>query len=258
MNEKLKAFERLLIIMDDLRSKCPWDKKQTLETLRTLTVEETYELSDAILNNDINEIKKELGDLMLHIVFYSKIASETNDFDISDVLNSVCEKNIFRHPHVYSDSNFDDAEEVSKNWEELKLKEKDGNKKVLGGIPTHLPSMIKAKRIQDKVRSVGFDWEYKEQVWDKVEEEFNELKHEIKDMNKEKMTSEFGDLFFSLVNAARLYGINPDDALEMTNRKFINRFEYLENETIKKGKSLKKMSLDSMNKIWNEAKKYYK
>ena len=254
MDKRLIAFERLLQIMDDLRTQCPWDMKQTIESLRMLTIEETYELSEAIQDGNMQEIKKELGDLLLHIVFYSKIGSEKKEFDITDVIDHICEKLVYRHPHIYGDVVVANADDVSKNWEELKLKEKGGNKTVLGGLPKGLPSIIKAKRIQDKARGVGFDWDEKEQIWDKVNEEIQELKDEIAVMDKEKMEAEFGDVFFSLINAARLYGINPDDALEKTNKKFIQRFNYLEQQTIAKGKSLKEMNVDQMNVYWNEAK----
>ena len=254
MKDKIKAFEKILKIMDDIRERCPWDKEQTYESLRTLTIEETYELADAVLENDETGIKKELGDLFLHIIFYSKIASEKNQFDIGDVINALAEKLIYRHPHVFGDTNVSDQEDVKKNWEELKLKEKGNGGKVLSGIPNSLPAMIKALRMQDKARGVGFDWEYKEQVWDKVREELNEFEEEVKKANKEKMESEFGDLMFSLINAARLYGINPDDALEKTNKKFLKRFNFLEDNTIKKGLSLKDMSLDEMEAIWQKAK----
>jgi XTP/dITP diphosphohydrolase len=254
MEDKLKAFERLLNIMDELREKCPWDREQTFETIRNLTIEETYELADAILENDKKEIKKELGDLLLHIVFYSKIGSETNDFDIKDVANAICDKLIFRHPHVFGDTDVkNDPEIVKANWEELKKRE--GNKSVLSGVPNSLPALIKANRVQEKVRAVGFDWDEREQIWDKVEEELGELKTEIADMNKEKMEQEFGDLMFSLVNAARLYDIDPETALERTNKKFIKRFHYLEKETLNKGRSLKEMNLDEMNEIWEKAKR---
>lgn len=255
MQKKKDAFERLLNIMDELREKCPWDKKQTFETLRHLTVEETYELADAILKNDPVEIKKELGDLLLHIVFYAKIGSETNDFDIVDVINHVCEKLIYRHPHIFGDVTVANATEVAQNWEQLKLKEKGGNKRVLAGVPSALPSMIKAHRIQDKARGVGFDWDEKEQVWDKVREELSELEHEVKEGNKQKMDEEFGDFMFSMINAARLYGIDPEAALERTNMKFIRRFNYLEDQTIKKGQSMIEMSLEEMDVHWNEAKR---
>ena len=253
--EKLREFERLLDILDELRIKCPWDKEQTFDSLRTLTIEETFELTDAIIDNNVKAIEKELGDLLLHIVFYAKIGSETNDFDIYDVCKSLNEKLIYRHPHVFSNVEADNSEKVMENWESLKLKEKGGNKSVLAGVPLSLPALIKAYRVQDKVRSVGFDWEEKEQVWDKVLEEFSELKEEINKMDEDKMEAEFGDLFFSLVNAARLYGINPENALERTNRKFINRFNYLESKTIAQGKDLKSMSLAEMDEIWDEAKR---
>lgn len=255
MDKRLKAFERLLDIMDELREKCPWDQKQTYETLRKLTIEETYELAEAIVKGDPNEIKKELGDLILHIVFYSKIGSEKGEFDISDVINNICEKLIYRHPHIYSDVKVNSASEVMENWEKLKLKEPQRKKSVLEGVPTSLPALIKANRIQEKVRGVGFDWEVKEQVWDKVDEELHEFREEIKNLSKEKMEAEFGDLMFSIINAARLYDIDPELALERTNRKFIKRFNYLEDHTLKKGISLHDMSLDEMNKIWEKAKK---
>jgi MazG family protein len=251
--EKLDAFGRLLDIMDELRSKCPWDKEQTFESIRNNTIEEAYELADAILNNDLVHIKKELGDLLLHIVFYSKMGSETNTFDIKDVSDAISQKLIFRHPHVFGDTDVkNNPETVKKNWEELKIKE--GNPSVLGGVPQSLPALIKANRIQEKARAVGFDWDERDQVWDKVEEELAELKVEIEHRDKEKIISEFGDLFFSLVNAARLYNVDPETALERTNRKFINRFNYLESKTIKQGHKLKNMTLDEMNEIWEEAK----
>ncbi|MDP4209725.1 MAG: nucleoside triphosphate pyrophosphohydrolase [Bacteroidota bacterium] len=256
MNDKLKAFERLLNIMDELREKCPWDQKQTIESLRHLTIEETYELADAIVENDLSDIRKELGDILLHIVFYAKIASETNEFDITDVINGLCEKLIFRHPHVFGEVTVKDDEEVKTNWESLKLKE--GNKSILAGVPKSLPALVKAHRIQDKVRSAGFDWEKRYQIWDKVKEEFNELQTEIERMDQEKMEAEFGDLMFSMVNAARLYDIDPEMALERTNKKFIKRFNYLEEQTIKKGRSLHDMSLDEMNEVWEMAKKFDK
>ncbi|MCD8265063.1 MAG: nucleoside triphosphate pyrophosphohydrolase [Tannerellaceae bacterium] len=252
--EKMEAFGRLLDILDELREKCPWDRKQTNESLRTNTIEETYELCEALMQNKSNEIKKELGDLLLHVIFYAKIADEKGDFDISDVCNSLCEKLIYRHPHVFGDDNADTAKKVEQSWEQLKLKEKGGNKTVLEGVPASLPSIVKAHRIQDKARNVGFDWEKREQVWDKVMEEFSELKTEIQHMDADKMEAEFGDLFFSLINAARLYKINPDNALERTNQKFIRRFNYLEEKTIQAGRSLKEISLEDMDKIWNEAK----
>jgi len=255
LNQKLEAFSRLLKIMDELREQCPWDSVQTKESLRTLTIEETYELSEAIQNNDWEEIKKELGDVLLHIVFYAKIGNEKQKFDIADVIHSISEKLIYRHPHIYGDLKVANKKEVSENWEQLKLKEKDGNKSVLSGIPKSVPSTIKAFRLQDKARGVGFDWDKKEQVWDKVDEELNELKAEIQKNDKEKMEEEFGDFLFSIINAARMYGINPDNALEKTNRKFINRFNYLESQTIKKGKSLQDMNLEEMDFYWNEAKK---
>ncbi len=254
LSEKLQQFERLLEIMTELRSKCPWDKEQTFESLRTLTIEETYELADAIIRDDKKEIRKELGDILLHIVFYAEMGNETQDFDIHDVCEGLCEKLIYRHPHIFAEVEAETSEAVMQNWESLKLKEKGGNKSVLAGVPDSLPALIKAHRIQDKARSVGFDWEHREQVWDKVQEEFNELKVEIEAMDKEKMEAEFGDLLFSLVNAARLYDINPENALERTNRKFISRFNYLESKTITKGKDLKQMSLAEMDVIWDEAK----
>jgi XTP/dITP diphosphohydrolase len=255
MKEKLDAFARLLEIMDELREKCPWDKEQTLESLRKLTIEETYELADAILNNDLNGIKKELGDLMLHIVFYAKIGSEKGAFDMADVLNSINEKLVYRHPHVFGDVDVANSREVLENWETLKLTEKGGNKRVLEGVPAALPALVKANRIQEKVSGVGFDWEYKEQVWDKVKEEINELSVEIDQVDQDKIEGEFGDLFFAMVNAARLYGIDPETALERTNLKFINRFNYLESETLQKGIDLKKMTLAEMDVIWDEAKR---
>lgn len=261
MNDRkaqLAAFERLLDVMDELRAKCPWDSKQTFQSIRPNTIEETYELCDALAKNDLPNIKKELGDVLLHIVFYSKIASETNDFDIADVCNTLCDKLIFRHPHVFGDMNAENAGQVETNWERIKMKEKDGNKSVLAGVPSALPSLIKAYRIQDKARNVGFDWAEREQVWGKVKEEFEELMVEIKNMDPKKQEEEFGDLLFSLINAARLYKINPDNALESTNAKFIRRFNYLEENTIKKGIDLKSMSLDDMNTIWNEAKQLEK
>jgi len=256
MDENLKAFEELLHIMDELRLKCPWDKKQTLESLRTLTIEETYELADAILKDDKQEIKKELGDLLLHIVFYAKIGSETNDFNIADVCKGISEKLIYRHPHIFADVQVADAREVEENWEQLKLKEKNGKGTVLEGVPQSLPAMVKANRIQDKVRGVGFDWEEKEQVWDKVKEEIAELEVEIKAGNQDKIEQEFGDLFFSLINTARLYGVNPENALERTNTKFTKRFNYLESQTISQGRNLKEMSLEEMDVIWEQAKQF--
>jgi len=253
--EKMEAFGRFLDILDELREKCPWDRKQTNDSLRPNTIEETYELCDALIKDDQNEICKELGDVLLHIAFYAKIASEKDQFDMADVCDRLCDKLIFRHPHVFGNVEANTAGQVSENWEQLKLKEKGGNKTVLSGVPSALPSLIKAYRIQDKARNVGFDWEQKEDVWAKVKEEFNELQVEIAEMDKDKAEAEFGDLFFSLINAARLYKINPDNALERTNQKFIRRFNYLEEHTIKEGRSLKDLSLEEMDKFWNEAKK---
>lgn len=250
---QLEAFNRLLDIMDDLREKCPWDKKQTFESLRHLTIEETYELGDAILDNDKSEIKKELGDLLLHIVFYAKIGSETNDFDIADVANSICDKLIERHPHIYGDVVVEDEEEVKRNWEKLKLKE--GRKSVLEGVPKSLPALVKASRIQDKVKGVGFDWEESHQVWDKVQEELSELQEEVKAGNQEKMEAEFGDVLFSMINYARFLKINPEDALERTNKKFMKRFMYLESKAGELGKNLSDMSLAEMDVFWEEAKR---
>ncbi|MBP5135568.1 MAG: nucleoside triphosphate pyrophosphohydrolase [Paludibacteraceae bacterium] len=255
MEEKLQSFERLLNIMKELRAKCPWDKKQTFESLRENTIEETYELCDAIIKKDMPNIKKELGDLLLHIVFYAEMASETNDFDIKDVCDALCNKLVFRHPHVFGDGAAKTAQEVSETWEQIKLKEKDGNKTVLSGVPDALPALIKAHRIQDKARNVGFDWEERSQVWEKVKEEIDEVQAEIDRMDADKTEAEFGDLLFSVINAARLYKINPDNALERTNQKFIRRFNYLESKTIAQGISLKDMSLAEMDKIWDEAKK---
>ncbi len=252
--EKLKAFQRLLDVMDELRLKCPWDKKQTFESLRANTIEETYELCDAIMKKDMKDIRKELGDVLLHIVFYSKIASETDEFDIADVCNSLCEKLIFRHPHVFGEGAAKTAGEVEQTWEQIKRKEKDGNESVLSGVPDALPALIKAYRIQDKARNVGFDWQEKEQVWDKVKEELDELKVEVDRLDAEKMEEEFGDLMFSMINAARLYKINPENALEKCNQKFIRRFNYVESQTLKQGKELKDMPLEEMDRYWNEAK----
>jgi MazG family protein len=256
-NAKLKAFDRLLTIMDELRENCPWDKKQTMETLRHLTIEETYELSDSIIESNLQEIKKELGDLMLHNVFYARIASEQKAFDVADVLNSICEKLIERHPHVYGDVVANDEETVKANWEKIKLK--SGNKSVLAGVPKGLPSLVKAIRIQDKARGIGFDWEKKEQVWEKVEEEMQEFKKEFnaestESIDKEKATAEFGDLMFSLVNYARFINIDPEEALERTNIKFIKRFQYLETESAKDGKKMGHMTLAEMDEYWNRAK----
>jgi len=251
MEEKKKAFERLLIIMDELRAGCPWDMKQTMESLRHLTIEEVYELGDAILDGDHEEIKKEIGDILLHMVFYSKIGSEKNQFDIADSLNSICDKLISRHPHIYGDVKVQDEEEVKANWEKLKLKE--GKKSVLEGVPKSLPAMVKAQRIQDKARGVGFDWDNSDQVWEKVLEELEEFKQES-DSNSDKMEEEFGDLLFSMINFARFKGLNPEDALERTNKKFIFRFQYLETKSAADGKNLSEMSLEEMDKYWNEAK----
>ena len=251
--EQLKAFDRLLTIMDELRAQCPWDKKQTMESLRHLTIEETYELGDAILENDLAEIKKELGDLLLHIVFYSKIGSETEDFDIADVANSICDKLISRHPHIYGDVDVNDEEDVKRNWEKIKLKE--GKKSVLEGVPNGLPALVKANRIQDKVAGVGFDWEKPEQVWEKVKEELNELQTEVKDGDQSRIENEFGDVLFSMVNYARFLDINPENALERTNKKFSKRFIYLEQKAKDLNKSLSEMSLDEMDVFWEEAKK---
>jgi XTP/dITP diphosphohydrolase len=255
IEQKKQSFERILNIMDELRADCPWDSVQTKESLRTLTIEEVYELSEAIQQNNWDAIKKELGDVLLHLIFYSKIASEEKKFDIADVINSLAEKLIYRHPHIYGNTPVQNKEEVSQNWEELKLKEKDGNKSVLSGIPKAVPSIIKAFRLQDKARGVGFDWDEKEQVWEKVKEELNEFQYEMQNHHQEHAEEEFGDLLFSLINAARLYEINPDDALEKTNQKFIRRFNYLESKTIKIGKELKNMTLAEMDEIWDEAKK---
>lgn len=252
MDSKLEAFGRLLKIMDELRIKCPWDKKQTIESLRYLTIEETYELADAILEGDMNEIKGELGDLMLHLVFYSKIASETNDFDIEDVLHTVCDKLVERHPHVYGDISVDSEEEVKRNWEKIKLK--SGKKSVLDGVPKSLPAMVKATRIQEKARGVGFDWDNKEQVLSKVKEEIQELALEI-DSNSENIEDEFGDVLFSIINYARFVNIDPEMALEKTNKKFIKRFNYLEQESKKDGKDITQMTLAEMDEYWNRAKK---
>jgi MazG family protein len=252
----MDEFRRLLDIMDELRDKCPWDREQTLESLRKLTIEETYELGDAILKHDLNEIKKELGDLMLHIVFYAKIGSEKGAFDMGDVLEGINTKLVYRHPHVFGEVDVHgSSRQVEENWEALKLKEKGGNKRVLEGVPAAMPALVKANRIQEKASGVGFDWEHREQVWDKVKEEVNELGSEIEKVDKDKIEAEFGDLFFALVNAARLYDVDPEAALERTNLKFIRRFNYLESQTMLKGRSLKDMTLAEMDKIWDEAKK---
>jgi len=257
MDEKLKSFERLLNIMDELREKCPWDKKQTFQSLRKNSIEEVYELADAIIEGDFDEIKKEAGDILLHIVFYAKIGDELGHFNIKDIIDSLCDKLIYRHPHVFGDLDAKDSEAVKRNWEALKLKEKGREKKsVLHGVPRALPAMVKANRIQSKVKAVGFDWEQKEQVWEKVFEEINELKAEADKGDKVAFEKEFGDVFFSMINTARLYGIDPEAALEKTNKKFTKRFEYLESKTIAEGKSLHDMSLEDMDKIWEEAKKF--
>ncbi|MFY0687830.1 MAG: nucleoside triphosphate pyrophosphohydrolase [Cyclobacteriaceae bacterium] len=256
--KKLEAFDRLLTIMDELRENCPWDKKQTLESLRHLTIEETYELSDAILENDLEEVKKELGDLMLHMAFYARIGSEKQSFDMADVLNQVCEKLIRRHPHIYGDVKAEDEQTVKENWEKIKLKEK-GNKSVLGGVPNSLPALVKAMRIQEKARGVGFDWEKKEQVWEKVEEEMQEFRAEFdattdRPIDEQRAQSEFGDLLFSLINYARFVEINPEEALERTNKKFIKRFQYLESASKKEGKNISDMTLAEMDIYWEKAK----
>jgi XTP/dITP diphosphohydrolase len=254
-NKSLEEFNRLLKIIDELRVKCPWDMKQTNESLRKLTIEETYELADAIFAGSDEGIKNELGDLMLHIVFYAKIGSEKGTFTMADVLEGINTKLVYRHPHVFGDVKVSGASEVEENWEQLKIKENNGYKPVLSGVPSSLPAIVKANRIQEKVRGVGFDWENREQIWDKVLEEITELKEEIKNRNTDSIESELGDVLFSIINASRLYGIDPEAALEKTNRKFIKRFNYLEKETLTKGISLHDMSLDEMNVIWEEAKK---
>ena len=251
---QLQAFGRLLDILDELRAKCPWDKEQTNESLRPLTLEETYELSEALLEGNSEEVSKELGDILLHILFYAKIGSEKQEFDIQDVCEKLSSKLIYRHPHIFGDVQVADARQVEENWEKLKLKEKGGNRSVLAGVPEVLPSMIKAFRMQDKARGVGFDWDDRSQVWDKVREEFTELMVEVENMDAERMEDEFGDLFFSLINAARLYQINPDNALERVNKRFRKRFNYLEAQTIAQGRSLKDMTLAEMDVYWNEAK----
>ncbi len=253
--EKMEAFGRLLDVMDDLREKCPWDRKQTNESLRANTIEETFELCDAIIKDNKSDICKELGDVLLHIVFYAKIASETEEFDIADVCNKLCDKLIFRHPHVYGEAVANSAAEVAQTWEQIKQKEKDGNKTVLSGVPDALPSLIKAYRIQDKARNVGFDWQERREVWKKVKEEIGEFEVEVEHMEKEKATEEFGDVMFSLINAARLYKINPDNALEKTNQKFIKRFNYVEQKLKDAGKTFQDTTLEEMDKYWNEAKK---
>jgi MazG family protein len=253
MQEKKDAFERLLNIMDELRVKCPWDKKQTFETLRSLTIEETYELAEGIVNHNLDEIKKEVGDLLLHIVFYARLGNEEKAFDITDVINSLNEKLVYRHPHVFGTVEVADDIEVKKNWEHLKIKE--GNRTVLGGVPNSLPALIKASRIQEKVRAVGFDWDDRRQVWDKIKEEMTEVETEIKNADYDKLEQEFGDLLFSIVNACRLYEVDPETALERTNQKFTKRFNYLEQQTLQSGRNLKDMSLAEMDIIWEEAKK---
>ncbi len=251
----LASFSKLLDIMDELREKCPWDRKQTIDSLRYLTIEETYELSEAIVDRKYSELKKELGDLTLHIVFYAKIASEEKLFNLEDVLNTLCEKLISRHPHIYGDTIAETEEDVKKNWEQLKLKEKEGNKTVLGGVPQGLPALIKAMRIQEKARGVGFDWENKDQVWNKVEEELEELRREVDRKDQEKIQEEFGDVLFSVINYARFLNVNPEDALEATNNKFIKRFNYLEEASKKDGKKLSDLTLKEMDEYWNKAKK---
>jgi XTP/dITP diphosphohydrolase len=254
--EQLAAFNRLLDIMDELREKCPWDKKQTLESLRHLTIEETYELADAILDDDLQEIKNELGDVLLHIVFYAKIGSEKQAFDIGDVANAISDKLIHRHPHIYGDVIVEDEEDVKRNWEQLKLKE--GKNSVLEGVPKSLPAVVKASRIQEKVAGIGFDWENPAQVWEKVQEELSELNEEVKAGNLENTEKEFGDVLFSMINYARFIGVNPENALEKTNKKFINRFQYLEKETKKEGKELSNMTLDEMDVYWEKSKEFFK
>jgi XTP/dITP diphosphohydrolase len=254
--QQLEAFNRLLDIMDDLREKCPWDKKQTLESLRHLTIEEVYELGDAILDNDLEELKKELGDVLLHIVFYAKIGSEKKAFDIADIANAISDKLIDRHPHIYGDITVENEEEVKQNWEKLKLKE--GKKSVLEGVPRSLPALVKANRIQDKVAGVGFDWEEPHQVWEKVQEELNELNEEVENGNQDDIEKEFGDVLFSMINYARFIKVNPENALERTNKKFISRFQYLEEKAKEAGKELSEMSLAEMDVFWNEAKTYFK
>ena len=251
--EQLQAFDRLLTIMEDLRAQCPWDKKQTIQSLRHLTIEETYELGDAILDNDLGEVKKELGDLLLHIVFYAKIGSETKDFDIADVANEICDKLINRHPHIYGDVKVENEEQVKENWENIKLKE--GKKSVLEGVPNSLPALVKANRIQEKVAGVGFDWERPEQVFEKLQEELAEFKEEIKASNRDKMEAEFGDVLFSMVNYARFLNISPENALERTNKKFMKRFQFLEQKAKEVNKSLKEMTLAEMDVFWEEAKR---
>ena len=255
MDERAASFLKLLKIMDELREQCPWDKKQTIESIRHLTIEETYELSDAILKNDKTEIKKELGDILLHIVFYARIASETNDFTIKDVIESLCEKLIFRHPHIYGDVKAETEEQVKQNWEQLKQKEKGGNTSVLSGVPNSMPALLKAYRIQEKARAVGFDWDKPEQVYEKVKEELDEFEVEIKNKNQQAAEKEFGDVLFSLINYGRFLNINPEDALEQTNKKFIKRFGYMESKVKEQGKQISDCKLEELDKYWNEAKK---
>lgn len=252
--QKLAAFDRLLTIMDELRNECPWDKKQTIESIRHLTIEETFELSDAILNNDLEEIKKELGDILLHIVFYSKIASETNQFSITEVIHSLCDKLVERHPHIYGNVIAEDEEAVKLNWEQIKQKEKGRKEGVMSGVPSSMPPLLKALRIQEKARGVGFDWENSSQVWDKVTEELGELQEAISNKDEVETEKEFGDVIFALVNYARFIKVNPEDALEKTNRKFISRFTFMENEIKKQGKIMKELTLDEMDEYWNQAK----
>ena len=252
--EQLQALDRLLTIMDELREQCPWDKKQTMQSLRHLTIEEIYELGDAILDNDLNEVKMELGDVLLHILFYSKIGSETNDFDIADVANAICDKLVNRHPHIYGDVKVLNEDDVKRNWEQIKLKE--GKKSVLEGVPRSLPALVKANRIQDKVAGVGFDWEEPQQVFEKVQEELGELQEEVQKGDLEKIEAEFGDVLFSMINYARFLGVNPENALERTNKKFIKRFQYLENSAKEIGKDMKDMTLEEMDIYWNKAKTY--
>ncbi|MEA4949635.1 MAG: nucleoside triphosphate pyrophosphohydrolase [Petrimonas sp.] len=253
--QKLEAFGRLLDIMDELREKCPWDNVQTNESLRANTIEETYELAEAIINNSDQEIKKELGDLLLHVVFYAKIGEEKQVFDMADVCNAICDKLVFRHPHVFGDLHADSASSVEKSWEQIKLQEKGGNGSVLAGVPSSLPSLVKAYRIQDKARNSGFDWNKRRDVWDKVKEEIGEFEAEIENLDQDKTEKEFGDVLFSIINAARLYKVNPDNALERTNQKFIYRFNYMERKIKEQGRSLKEMTLDEMEAIWQEAKR---
>ncbi|MBQ7448681.1 MAG: nucleoside triphosphate pyrophosphohydrolase [Paludibacteraceae bacterium] len=252
--EQLKALDRLLTVMDELREKCPWDRKQTFDSLRTNTIEEVYELSDSIEKHDMHEIQKELGDVLLHVIFYAKMGSETGDFDIGTVAEKLTEKLIFRHPHIYGTQKVNDENDVLQTWEQIKQKEKDGNKTILSGIPKALPSVIKAYRIQDKARNAGFDWDEREQVWDKVKEEIAEFEAEVGNMDADKAEQEFGDVMFSLINAARLYKINPDTALDRTNKKFIRRFTYLEQKVKSQGRNLQDMTLDEMEQIWQESK----